>query len=176
MKNFFLLLFCITVFTACNKDDDQSSQDPISQLPEATQTGRGIFACLVNGKPFIANNAYFNCYYQYVDGGYYFSIRGKKDEFFIRQIRLSSNKAEINEGETYQLKANIENSYYAECSFEGIGVGSDTSSTMIGKLHITKFNELDYIVSGNFDFDIINPTTGDTVRIREGRFDTLFIP
>lgn len=31
-----------------------------------------------------------------------------------------------------------------------------------------------YIVSGTFSFDLIDPYTGETVEIREGRFDSHF--
>ena len=60
------LLFLLALFFAlagCTDDDS-------GPLPQATQTGAGTFGCTVNGKNFVDNSGHFNCYYQYVDGGY----------------------------------------------------------------------------------------------------------
>uniref|UniRef100_UPI003899E6B3 DUF6252 family protein n=1 Tax=Tenacibaculum tangerinum TaxID=3038772 RepID=UPI003899E6B3 len=51
---------------------------------------------------------------------------------------------------------------------------SHTSANYTGELTITRFDLTNKIVSGTFWFDIKHPTTGATVEIREGRFDTLF--
>ena len=51
---------------------------------------------------------------------------------------------------------------------------SSTSSDFTGELKITKLDFTNHIVSGTFWFDIPHPVTGETVQIREGRFDTLF--
>jgi hypothetical protein len=84
------MLFCImTLFAACDKDDDKCQG--IDCLPPATQTGAGTFGCLVNGEPFVDNSGFFNCFYQLVDGEYYFGIRGRR-ESFIRQIAIGSEK------------------------------------------------------------------------------------
>lgn len=116
MKN--LLLFILTIFTltSCSNNDDKPS-NPIDQLPEATQTGRGIFACLVDGKPFIdksgnPNSLNFNCFYQYVDGGYYFGIVGNDKDFEYtnspRSITFGTINKTISEGETLQLLEELE--------------------------------------------------------------------
>ncbi|WP_338157225.1 hypothetical protein [Avrilella dinanensis] len=39
---------------------------------------------------------------------------------------------------------------------------------------ITRFDIDEEIVSGTFWFDLENPWTGETIEIREGRFDTHF--
>lgn len=49
MKKAFLLLTTLAVFTACKSDDE--APDPgnyQTPLPEATQTGKGAFACYVH--------------------------------------------------------------------------------------------------------------------------------
>lgn len=158
--------------SSCKEDDDQIA--PIDQLPPPTQTGAGTFGSLVNGEAFIDNSGSFNCYYQLVNGGYYFGLNGKRDNFFIRQISIGSNNKVIEEGYIYKFGANIHDSVYAECSFQGVGISANTGETMQGELHITKFDFENYVVSGTFWFDLINPTTGETVKIREGRFDSHF--
>lgn len=51
---------------------------------------------------------------------------------------------------------------------------SNTSSTFTGEMTITKLDFENYIVSGTFWFNLKHPVTGDTVKIREGRFDSHF--
>ena len=51
---------------------------------------------------------------------------------------------------------------------------SSTNSQFTGELSITKLDFTNNIVSGTFWFDIEHPVTGETVEIRNGRFDTLF--
>ena len=45
-----------------------------------------------------------------------------------------------------------------------------TTSSIKGELKITKFDELNRIVSGTFWFDATN-SDGEKVQVREGRFD-----
>lgn len=49
-----------------------------------------------------------------------------------------------------------------------------TDGTYTGELTITKLDYTNNIVSGTFWFDLKHPATGETVKIREGRFDTHF--
>lgn len=99
---FFLALFPLWGLGGCSNDDTPKT------LPPATQTGEGIFACLVNGEVFVHEDGLINCYYQYVDGGYYFRVSGQKensDQLF--SIRLATDQKEIAEGGTYQLMERI---------------------------------------------------------------------
>lgn len=45
-----------------------------------------------------------------------------------------------------------------------------TTSSIIGELKMTKFDEINRIVSGTFWFDAVN-NNGEQVQVREGRFD-----
>lgn len=159
----------------CNKDDDKPT-DPVDLLPPITQTGAGTFGALVDSKPFIADNPWFNCYYQFVDGGYYFGIQGYDEVNSLVAIGIGTIKKEIFEGETYFLKEEINDSaygiggFYTENSFQY----SITNQEYNGKLTILKLDFTNYIISGTFWFDLKNPFTGETVEIREGRFDTHF--
>ena len=58
MKKIFLLLTALAVFTSCEKDD-QLPGNYQTPLPEATQTGKGTFACYVDGMAYIAKSNYF---------------------------------------------------------------------------------------------------------------------
>nr|WP_315258202.1 hypothetical protein [uncultured Flavobacterium sp.] len=75
MKNLLLLLTIALTLSCCDKDDDKP-KNPIDQLPPATQIGANTFGCLLDGevfKPGLTNNSY-NCFYQLVDGEYYFLV------------------------------------------------------------------------------------------------------
>lgn len=108
MKPITILLFAFFVLLAsCSEDDTPKT------LPPATQTGAGTFACLVNGEVFVHEDGLINCYYQYVEGGYYFSISGKKDDAVgLFGIQLSSIQKEIYEGQTYPLLEEAEGNVY----------------------------------------------------------------
>jgi len=97
MKKLFLLAAIALTLSCCNKDDDTTET-----LPPATQTGAGTFACNVNGRAFIdTSGGYFNCFYQLVDGDYYFGIGGDDENQNPQYIYIQTQKKQINEGETY---------------------------------------------------------------------------
>ncbi len=164
------ILICFFTLISCEKDDAPD------HLPLATQTGAGIFACLVNGEIFTHEDGLINCYYQYVDGGYYFSISGdKEDSNGLFSISLATIRKEIQEGETYQLLEETEGN-----ALGGGGFGLDeyifvsTNENDSGELTITKLDFENHIVSGTFWFNLKHPVTGDTIKIRQGRFDSHF--
>ena len=55
MKKIFLLFLTTFALNSCDKDDSKP-QNPIDQLPIATQIGKNTFGCLINGKPFVVSN------------------------------------------------------------------------------------------------------------------------
>jgi len=171
MKNLFLLLFITIFLNSCNRDDNKNNT-----LPPATQTGIGTFACYVNGKAFVdKSGGYFNCYYQLVDGGYYFHIGAEAKKNILWSIHMGIYNKTISENETLQLKEREEgNAWGGGFSFGVYFEPSETNSKYTGELTITKLDFEKRIVSGTFWFDIAHPVTGERIEIREGRFDTLF--
>jgi len=181
MKNIlFIVLFSFPLWGlgGCNNNDDSSN----GALPAATQTGAGTFACKVNGKTFIDHSSTFNCYYQYNDGEYNFGINGNDDDYKFNgtipwSIHLQAYNRVLQEGQTYQLKSTGNGNVYGIAAFSTSptdGTSSYTNSTYTGELNLTKFDESTQIVSGTFWFDVRHPVTGETLEIREGRFDTHF--
>ena len=172
MKKTILLVMLVFAF-ACDKDDHDNET-----LPPATQSGKGTFACYVDGKPFIdKSGGWFNCYYQLVEGEYYFSIGDNSINNLPQNIYIQTDKKRIFEGETYQLLELSDGNTYAGCGFSYSiteNYQSYTNSNYSGELTITKLDFTSHIVSGTFWFDVKHPITGETVEIREGRFDTLF--
>jgi hypothetical protein len=169
--------FALTVLSlGCSSDDNQVS------LPEATQTGRGVFACYVDGKPFIdtsgsPNGISFNCYYQYVDGEYYFGLQGQDQVDDLISIALTTQGLTITEGATFQLLSNGSGNATAVVGFNpefGVQEFSLTNETYTGEMHITKFDTQNQIVAGTFQFNIQDPFTDEIVSITQGRFDAHF--
>ena len=174
-----ILLLPFLVFWSCSDDDDSAPQNSVDQLPDTTQTGEGTFACLVDGEAFIADNPYFNCYYQYVDGGWYFSVQGRNENLEMRTVILGATEKSISEGEILFLSSNEAGNSWSGGRFEtsdNSTEGAYTNSEYSGELTISKLDMDNNIISGTFWFNIEHPFTGETIEIREGRFDTLFIP
>jgi hypothetical protein len=177
MKKLFFLLTAITLLTSCDKDGQIFAGK--DQLPSETQTGANTVGCLVNGKVFLPHdeglNSGVNCFYQLINGEYYFNItcadfRGTTPVGFSVQTR----KINLQVGQTYILNRNSVD--YGDFSGGGgnydIGANNRyfTNELKIGELKITRIDVSKSIVSGTFWFDAIN-SAGEVVQIREGRFD-----
>ncbi len=172
MKKFILFLV-LPLLLCCSKDDDSSAS-----LPPATQTGAGTFGCKVNGKNFVHNDGLINCYYQYVDGGYYFNIQGI-DKYFQspNSLRLETINRTIDESEMIPLIQELNGNASAGGRFflsSSVSEAAYTDEEYTGELNITKFDLQNRIVSGTFWFDLKHPYSGEKVEVREGRFDSHF--
>ncbi len=172
MKNLILFFITSLLIISCIKDNPTTNEE----LPPATQTGAGIFACKVNGQSFIDRSGDV-AYYQLIDGEYYFGIRGIDKSRKPGSLFLNSQKKQITEGINYQLLERQDGDVFGGGGFV-LDINNyqivNTSQIHTGELKITKLDYTNFIVSGTFWFDIINPYTGQLVEIRDGRFDTHF--
>lgn len=161
MKNISILFFLSSIFflISCNNDDDGNCVG-IDCLPEATTTGEGTFGCLVNGEPFVDKSGNFNCFYQVVDGEYYFGIQAEKNLNNIDLVGLGSNQKEITLNNTIILNKDESNNFYGGISLTNLG-GAIRTLDNSGQITFTEFN-------------IIIPETGEIIKITEGRFDSFF--
>ncbi len=173
MKTLTPFLLALFLLTACSSDDNDDCQG-VDCLPEATQTGAGTFGCLVNGEPFVDNSGNFNCFYQLVDGEYFFGITGEINRNDYVQIDIGSINSEIQLDEEVELKEREDGNFYAWLSFDCICPQGKTTTSQPGRLTITKFDTSESIVSGKFEFTVTDPTTGQIYEITEGRFDSFF--
>ena len=168
-KNLLILLFATLTLSSCEKDDNPETTNPVSQLPAATQVGANTFGCLLDGEPFKPDNLSnsTNCFYQLVDGEYFFTVRAsyKNSNSTSTTLALKTEKKDINQGFTYDLLNPDPNQAYGLFSY---GFVYYTSEMHTGKLTITKLTN--QIVSGTFYFDIMD-NNGVLHQIREGRFD-----
>src|SRR5690606_1737207 len=132
-----------------------------------------------NGQVFLPHkegiNAPVNCFYQFVDGEFYFTmnfadLRGTG----FKEVFVQSGKMNLQNSHTYILNKNIND----DGDYTGLGGGYSTSiinnyftnTSNIGELTITYLDLSNSIISGTFWFDAINEA-GEIVEIREGRFD-----
>jgi len=185
-KTILFILMAVFVLQSCKKDDEkETTENQVEQLPPATQTGAGTFACYVNGKAFIdKSGGWFNCFYQFVDGKYYFSIQGHDYDYknninYPWSIGLGSIDMTIAENVTISLHEYNSDTPCASgfVMFSRSAIDSKdaiTNQEYTGELIITKMDFNTRIISGTFWFDVQNPYTGERVEIREGRFDTKF--
>ncbi len=179
MKKAVLLLTTLAVFTACKSDDE--APDPgnyQTPLPEPTQTGKGTFACYVDGMAYIAKKHQITSYYQYTQGYYAFSVSGAKKEKPLFSIRLGLSSDGLIVGTTYDLKEREQGNPWGGVSFvyepEFPYESNYTNGTTYkGEFTITKLDLDKQIISGTFWFDVKDPKTGETRKVRDGRFDVV---
>lgn len=167
-----LLLFsAVAGLGGCSSDDDGCVG--IDCLPEATQTGAGTFGCLVNGEPFVDNSGDFNCFYQLVDGEYYFGIQAKDNVSDISQIFIGSNQRQIEINSIIDLSNDSPGDFYGGVNITNLG-GTFRTANLSGTIEFTKFTLNQNIVSAKFEFTIINTNNNTIYEITEGRFDAQF--
>ena len=173
MRKIFSLLLITIAIISCNKKDDPIT--PINQLPTATQTGENTFGCLLDGEAFLPRYGTnpLDCVYQYVNGGYYFTLQANKRDTSnnLIVVGINTNDSEIKVGQTISLIENEKGNTYGTFFFNTIF--TFTSKVNSGELTITKLDMDNHIVSGTFWYDIID-SFGEFHQIREGRFDVKF--
>tara|TARA_B110000259_G_C13993077_1_gene393317 strand:- start:1078 stop:1617 length:540 start_codon:yes stop_codon:yes gene_type:complete len=174
MKNLLLLLTITLTLSCCKKDDDQST-NPIDQLPPATQTGEQTFGCLINGEAFVPPSFGSNspsAFYQFVDGAYTLGISASKGggnelESILLGALDVSNIVEAN----YLLKSEQSGNFLGKYLIGGgIISNSVTTDEIPGELVITKFDSENFIISGTFEFTVLD-NDGQEIHITDGRFD-----
>ncbi|WP_310558993.1 hypothetical protein, partial [Flavobacterium sp.] len=179
MKNLISILIISTFLSCCSKDTNVIGNPASDQLPPETQTGANTVGCLVNGKVFLPKaegiNPEVNCFYQLVNGEYFFGMA-----FFDLTnssspgVMIQNRKSALIVGQTYILNKNINDNG----NFTGSGGNYDpnpsnrffTNIINSGELKITKLDPANSIISGIFWFDAEN-AKGEKVQIRQGRFD-----
>ena len=163
-----LLTFYMLTLVACSNDD--KPENPVDALPPITQTGENTFACLINGKPFFSSFKRRATY-----SGNSISISGsRRDELGLRSVSIQGFDIQIIEGENYMLKSSESGNFTGIYLIDG-GLTLDTGTTdeTPGLLTITRFDLEEFIVSGTFEFSVIDDE-GNTLNFTDGRFDLKF--
>ncbi|WP_299211397.1 hypothetical protein [uncultured Dokdonia sp.] len=171
-------LFIITFIFSCkNEDNSPEMMIPDEEememlvLPEATQTGAGTFGALVDGEVFSEDTDPFLTIYTNVNGEFFFLTGALNLNSVVRQIRIGSVEAPIEENMTYEIGVGSNGNYFGEVTFND-SEDPITTANMSGALTITKLDPTTNIVSGTFFFNVMNGNT--LVEITEGRFDQIY--
>jgi hypothetical protein len=176
--SFPFLLFTISILSfQCKKGNPDSDKG----LPPASQTGQDIFACRVNGEPWISERGRPNLGGGFANGStdslVIYSKRKKEDKLTIERFFLYLNGSYIKNIATYQLNDSLKK--YAlyltlgdnQCITSSGGYGNPGERKSIdGKLNFTKVDTEDKIMAGTFEFTIVTDFC-DTLKITDGRFD-----
>jgi len=170
MKKLILLIGILLTVNSCSKKNDPTLT-PLEQLPEATQTGKGTFGCLINGEPFVVNNTSQQvAIYQggQLQFGATLDINNNDESISFNLINplengIAYSLIEINYKSGYsKRKGNI------ICMYE-------FENTYAGNVIFTKIDRINYIISGTFEFST-NKNGCKDIKITNGRFDLKYIP
>lgn len=175
MKKTILILCLLPLLsiTSCNNDDDNNCQG-IDCLPPATQTGEGTFGCLVNGEPFIDNSGSFNCFYQLVDGEYFFNISPNFNNKVFRELDLGCRQVDFQNQQDFDIAISSDGGGAATFSVSDELRDISTNDTYGGYCQIINFDLQNNIISGTFEFEIFDEVTQTLYLVTEGRFDAQF--
>jgi hypothetical protein len=184
-KKLYILLLLFPLWglggLSCNNDDDNSTQDPLSQLPPMTTTGENTIGCLVNGEPF-TDSGLMNNFYQFVNGEHILVInwtQGPNSSYKDGQLVLKGIL--IQENVVYTLK----HSSYVDGDYMGGGATFtsniselfgqfETNQNFTGEIYFTRFDDDNNIMSGTFSFEAQEIFSNEIVSITNGRFDLTF--
>lgn len=173
MRKLFLLYVLFAFLSSCDKNDDKNCSGA-DCLPPVMQTGADTFGCLVNGEPFVNKSRSFNCFYQFVDGEYYFGIQGERNVSGIVLVGLGSHASQITINDIIPLNEPQPKNFYARINLANLGGSIRTTNAEDGSIVFTKFDMEKKIVSATFEFTVTDPASGKVYKITEGRFDTHF--
>jgi hypothetical protein len=175
MKNLFLLLLTVFTLCSCDKDDDKAKTE-LDKLPPATQTGAQTFGCLIDGKAFVppkfgSNSP--NAFYQFVGGAYTLGINaatGGGTE--LKGINIGCLDAPLISDSNYILLEKSPPNYFGQYTIYGGGIilNGTSSANLPGNLTITRFDPVNFIISGIFEFTVLDDN-GSEINITDGRFD-----
>ena len=181
----YLALLTLTQCSQCKRDDPapQPPKDPLSLLPPETQTGAGTFACLVNGKAFIAlyttsaNGDWQSFNRLAIAGDMRLNGEGAAQPVSMGvtlEGRLWSNEsfALISSATPFPIFTTGVNQFIARTANVPCIYGGEYIKT--GQVTLVKFDPVARIAAGRFAFVLYKPGGCDTLRVSNGRFDVNF--
>lgn len=168
-----LMLFLIGCISC--KKDQRPTPDNQNGLPNATQTGAGVFACLKNGQIWVSKTGtdYMNANISDTS----FGVGGRQSTGAIssEMFSIGINEDKVIHGSLFRLNDTAKHfarydGNNVSCFTSNGGYGSVSVKAYDGELKLTKVDTINKILSGTFWFNI-KTSYCDTMRITEGRFD-----
>ncbi|WP_430966773.1 hypothetical protein [Spongiimicrobium sp. 2-473A-2-J] len=178
-RNPFLVLLSLLFLSIGCSDGQEGLKNPADTLPPPTRSGKQVFACLIDGKPFISDTTGLgkpSAFYSFSDGAYTLDIGGSK---YRKQPGISVGiiadaVAALTETE-YDLVTQGRGKFSAGYVLWGDGFPAPvgTRDKMPGKLIITRFDQDAQIISGTFEF-ILFSIDDSQIHVTDGRFDIIY--
>lgn len=177
-NNIWLLLIAIcSIFASCKKDKTDEEQ-----LPAITQTGANTFGCLINGKIYTPKGFEQNTpnFRVFVDPGFNdgeIDVRVfRKSEVDVTDLSFSSDSVKSEGLFVVSARTDFRFAKYTPNIATEICSTPYSNGSPIGKtgfIKITRYDLVNRIVSGEFEFHFSNPACGigDPIHITQGRFD-----
>jgi hypothetical protein len=163
----------IVCFSSCNKGE---TEDKSKKLPEYSQRGANTFGCLINDEVFRpgapAGSMYLplQCDYQIINDTPFFLL-GAGDLDNDQHLIIGLNRVFINRDTVILFRRagvkRLTASYKTDATYI-------TTDTVSGILDVKYFDLTRQIIAGTFWLDAINESSGEVIKIRDGRFDLRF--
>ena len=193
MKKTSLLLSLISLYILTSSSNCRKSNSPTNQLPPETHAGLNTMGCTVNGEIFIpqtkstpgsAPGPFSVAGYNIPGPGISFHWTNYNDSS-LSWIDIHVDSVDLQAGTTYTLGAPADTTnvitpnttakaqwalYYSVSGNVIPSFAYRTNSQVTGQIILDYYDSLNGLVAGRFTFDAVN-NSGDTVHVREGRFD-----
>ena len=170
-----LPLLMLTMQQCENNTPTPKELTELEKLPPATQSGKRTFGCLVDGKAWVTKLS-THSQSDYQDGLLSVAAGVWNDDFFSD---ISFYVSDFNLSEkTYQFreKVNQPGNQYAlyydfreQCEFI-------TTTEYNGTVTITHLDNVNFIISGTFEFEAYSSDCTQVIKITDGRFDIHYAP
>lgn len=161
-----LLFFSIINLQSSCKQPIVPEPQPVlpDSLPPITTEGKNTFGCMVNDTLWIYSNNRGNLFADYYNGE--LVITSKKN---INNV-IGINIHKIFFGKNlFHLKK--ENDSTGKATYSYLNKIYLTDNTYTGQVKLLLLDSINKIVSGTFYFTAYDKNTGDSVSIKDGRFD-----
>jgi hypothetical protein len=174
MKNLFFFLIIAVVFSACKKDK-------MDILPPITQEGANTFGCVINGKIYVPRgfdqnkpNFQVSVDPTFNDGSFGVRIFNESSD---KRIDIAIGSDSIRSTGNYIITNTSRAGFYFAVNGTSSNpkciVNNNYNPTSTGFFKITRYDLINGIFSGEFEFHFVNPDCGigDTIHVTQGRFD-----
>jgi hypothetical protein len=153
------------------KEDEPLTE--LEKLPPATQNGKRTFGCLVDGKAWVINNiASVQSDYQL---GHLSISAGVSNSVFTAVLSIDVHDSNLKE-QSYSLTESGLNEDYARYYDFKLSCEFLSDKFNSGTITISHLDEVNYIVSGTFEFDVYSNDCNRVIKVTDGRFDIRYAP